>query len=1179
MDPEQNSEFHDRYLGVYTTTPDWRSYTSINTNISGQTLGFYVKGEGGTTYYTGDPIECEHVNQSIIPAVPATCTEGGFTAGVQCDDCGSILSTPEAVDALGHNYEDGTCTNCGEEQPVAVTTEDRTYIFSDYEAGTQYAKNEEHVLDDDVTMVTNDCHFTEQLRIYSSSTNNGYAEIHSELPVAGLKFNAGNNADSVVIYGSNDGGVSWTEIAKQVVTSTYTDYTIDFDGSNYTSLKLDVAGTKQVRLKSITLTLVSGDSGSEDPSCEHTNIVPVGDAVDATCTDTGMTAGEKCAVCGEVITQQEEIPALGHDYVLEEITYTCSRCGDHFNTFYIHFSVPSVVDAVADMVYKLEGINLPSASVPTNGDYEYTFVGWTTAPMDISVDAPQQIWKAGDKFEANAEQTLYAVYSYTVAGVGEASYVQTELADIKPTDSVVITATKSDGKTYAMSNDNGTSSGPAPTLVTVSGTQLANAPANTIKWTVTSDQNGYMFFPEGNNAIWLYCNSSNNGVRVGTSDNKYFEIDVTSGYLKNKAVNRYLGVYNTQDWRCYTESTATNIANQTLKFFVKQSGSILYYTTNIAAADCEHEWDSGKITVEATCTTVGVMTYTCTLCEDTKTEEIPEKEHDYASVVTPATCITAGYTTFTCSACGDSYISDNIDPLGHNYVDGVCDRCGAKEPVARYELVTDLSEIRSGGRFVIVAVSGETYYALGTTLTSGKLNAVVLDASGNVIYTEDAPTWIVSASDENITLNDGTNYLKHSSSTNMSTLKNDAFEWLIAEAEAENAFNIKSSSDSTRAITFRASTYNQYGTYAFSNNNNGEYFADLYFFRCIHKWTDATCTDPKTCSVCGATDGEALGHTEETIPAVEATNDTHGWTEGTRCTVCGEDVNKPTKIPCLVGTMESWNITLRENIGVNFHLFVNESIREDAQISITFYGKTETFAASQFPYDEENDVYIVTVDAAAAQMMDDIVLQITDGEGNTVTKTRTIRQYADYILDPENDYDEKTKTVVREMLNYGAKAQTYFEYNEGNPANKDISGVGTQAVPENAPLDKNISGSTEGITFYGATLVFRNKIALRYYFQPEDINTEYTFTVNGVPYMPQKKQGLLYIEIPGITPDRLDEQYPVSVKIAEDQGTLTVSYGPMNYLVNMNSKGSVELKALVQALYNYHLAAKALTQE
>lgn len=41
--------------------------------------------------------------------------------------------------------------------------------------------------------------------------------------------------------------------------------------------------------------------------CAHANIAPIGEAVEATCTATGMTAGEKCTDCGKIITAQEVI--------------------------------------------------------------------------------------------------------------------------------------------------------------------------------------------------------------------------------------------------------------------------------------------------------------------------------------------------------------------------------------------------------------------------------------------------------------------------------------------------------------------------------------------------------------------------------------------------------------------------------------------------------------------------------------------------------------------------------------------------------------------------------------------------------------------------------------------------------------------------------------------------------
>ncbi len=61
---------------------------------------------------------------------------------------------------------------------------------------------------------------------------------------------------------------------------------------------------------------------------------------------------------------------------------------------------------------------------------------------------------------------------------------------------------------------------------------------------------------------------------------------------------------------------------------------------------------------EATCTTNQV----CTVCG---TELAPEKGHNYNAVVTEATCTTGGYTTHTCSNCGDSYTDSVVDAKGH----------------------------------------------------------------------------------------------------------------------------------------------------------------------------------------------------------------------------------------------------------------------------------------------------------------------------------------------------------------------------------------------------------------------------------------------------------------------------------------------------------------------------------
>ena len=78
-------------------------------------------------------------------------------------------------------------------------------------------------------------------------------------------------------------------------------------------------------------------------------------------------------------------------------------------------------------------------------------------------------------------------------------------------------------------------------------------------------------------------------------------------------------------------------------------------------------WDAGTVTSPATCYASGIKTYTCSGCQNTRTETIAQLTHNYVTTVTPATCTASGATTTTCSYCQDSK-SETIAQLSHNYV-------------------------------------------------------------------------------------------------------------------------------------------------------------------------------------------------------------------------------------------------------------------------------------------------------------------------------------------------------------------------------------------------------------------------------------------------------------------------------------------------------------------------------
>ena len=304
-------------------------------------------------------------------------------------------------------------------------------------------------------------------------------------------------------------------------------------------------------------------------------------------------------------------------------------------------------------------------------------------------------------------------------GTVDPSWTKTDLGKIKSTDIVVIVWTTNNGTSYAISNNNGASSAPSAVAVavTVDGNTLTGVKNgdkigdidDTIQWNITNSNGSLTIYPNGTTATWLYCTNSNNGVRVGTNTSKEFTIDSSSGYLKHKSTNRYLGVYiDNPDVRCYTGTTG-NIANQTLAFYVCSSSTAGGETPDTPA--CEH--------TNTTTTTVD------------------------------ATCTAAGSKTVTCDDCGETVSTEEIAALGHTTENGVCDNCGdtiggstepetpvdppVEEPTEepKWTLLTDVNDLKAEAQIVIVAKNAN--FAMSTTQNSNNRAQATVTKDGNFI--------------------------------------------------------------------------------------------------------------------------------------------------------------------------------------------------------------------------------------------------------------------------------------------------------------------------------------------------------------------------------------------------------------------------------------------------------------
>ena len=269
--------------------------------------------------------------------------------------------------------------------------------------------------------------------------------------------------------------------------------------------------------------------------------------------------------------------------------------------------------------------------------------------------------------------------------------------------------------------------------------------------------------------------------------------------------------------------------------------------------------------------------------------------------------------------------------------------------------------------------------------------------------------------------------------------------------------------------------------------------------------------------------------------------------------------------------LNSLSMSLGDDLDMHFYVAADETNLENTTVSLLVGEESYSFSPTE--PDAQTGDYKFSVELAAAQMTDTVTFQLKIGEDIIETGTYTVRQYADAVL--AGSYDEATKTLVREMLNYGGAAQSYFGYNTADLANDGITGAGEQEIPSQAQQEVTVQDQVTDVAFYGASMVFRSRIAVRFYFNGDV--TGCSFTANGQTLTPVQKDGVCYVEIADILPQALDEQITLTVTDANGS-RLTVSYSPMNYIVRMNAKGGDALKAVLKAMYNYCLAAESVVK-
>jgi len=140
-------------------------------------------------------------------------------------------------------------------------------------------------------------------------------------------------------------------------------------------------------------------------------------------------------------------------------------------------------------------------------------------------------------------------------------------------------------RVLVMSNNNGTSAAPKAVAVTLNEdkTEIDGDVADSCQWVVTVNEDSVTTYQFGveETENYLYCTNTNNGVRVGKNTANVFTMK--DDFLYNVATGRYIGPYQTQDWRCYT-SINNNIKGTEIAFFKKSVSGIVVEKPHISPA-------------------------------------------------------------------------------------------------------------------------------------------------------------------------------------------------------------------------------------------------------------------------------------------------------------------------------------------------------------------------------------------------------------------------------------------------------------------------------------------------------------------------------------------------------------------------------------------------------------------
>lgn len=290
--------------------------------------------------------------------------------------------------------------------------------------------------------------------------------------------------------------------------------------------------------------------------------------------------------------------------------------------------------------------------------------------------------------------------------------------------------------------------------------------------------------------------------------------------------------------------------------------------------------------------------------------------------------------------------------------------------------------------------------------------------------------------------------------------------------------------------------------------------------------------------------------------------------------------------------IKSVSLSLESSITMNFKV-LKSAVADFENPYVIFNCEGDELTVTD--YTEQGDYYVFSYPGISPQLMNDNVVAVLHAEHNGMDyispeKAMSVRTYAYTMLERYNtDNYAELRTLLIDLLNYGAASQKYIGYQTDNLVNADLTDEQKAWGSNNEPLFTNIRDydyrtiDNPTSKWVGSGLVLNNSVMIRAKFSADSIENKTvvitcgkgTFTYSKDDFV-QDKDGNYYVYCDEIFANEMSEEILLTVYDNGVQCSNTMRFSIESYakLVHDSYKGTA-LDELTMAMMRYGNSAKA----